>query len=53
LRTLLTLHRRTQQLAVDLALVGLSDAIAETMRVTGFYDYFVIYADLQSLPTRG
>jgi anti-sigma B factor antagonist len=53
LRTLLTLHRRTQQLAVDLALVGLSDAIAETMRVTGFYDYFVIYADLQSLPTLG
>jgi len=50
LRTLLTLHRRTQQLAVDLALVGLSEAIAETMRVTGFYDHFVIYADLQSLP---
>jgi anti-sigma B factor antagonist len=53
LRTLLTLHRRTQELQVDLALVGLSDAIAETMRVTGFYDFFVIYADLQSLPSRG
>ena len=52
LRTLLTLHRRTQQLAVDLALVGLADTIAETMRITGFYDYFVIYADLHSLPPR-
>lgn len=53
LRTLLTLHRRTQELKVDLALVGLSDSIADTMRVTGFYDFFVIHADLQSLPPRG
>jgi anti-anti-sigma regulatory factor len=50
---LLTLHRRTQELQVDLALVGLSDSIAETMRITGFYDFFVIYADLQSIPPRG
>ncbi|MEN9860982.1 MAG: hypothetical protein RLZZ515_1464 [Cyanobacteriota bacterium] len=53
LRTLLTLHRRTQQLGVDLALVGLDEAIAETMKITGFYDFFVIHADLQSLPFRG
>jgi anti-sigma B factor antagonist len=50
LRTLLTLHRRTQQLATDLALVGLVDGIVETMRVTGFYDYFVVYHSLSLLP---
>ena len=50
LRTLLTLHRRTQELGVSLALVGIQEAIAETMRITGFYDYFTVYPELQSLP---
>ncbi len=50
LRTLLTLHRRTQEMGVSLALVGIVSDIADTMKVTGFYDYFTIYADLSSLP---
>jgi anti-sigma B factor antagonist len=49
LRTLLTLHRRTQEMGVALALVGISNDIADTMKVTGFYDYFTIYSDLVSL----
>jgi anti-sigma B factor antagonist len=51
LRTLLTLHRRTQEMGVALALVGISNDIADTMKVTGFYDYFTIYSDLVSLPS--
>lgn len=51
LRTLLTLHRRTQEMGVALALVGISTDIADTMKVTGFYDYFTIYTDLVSLPS--
>ena len=39
LRTLLTLYRQTQSLGVSLALVGLKDEIADTMKVTGFYQY--------------
>ena len=50
LRTLLTLHRRTQEMGVALALVGIASDIADTMRVTGFYDYFTIHPDLASLP---
>lgn len=50
LRTLLTLHRRTQEMGVELALVGIAVEIADTMKVTGFYDYFTIYPDLASLP---
>jgi len=50
LRTLLTLHRRTQEMGVDLALVGIASFIADTMKVTGFYDYFTIHPDLASLP---
>lgn len=50
LRTLLTLHRRTQEMGVALALIGIAPDIAETMKVTGFYDYFTIYNDLNSLP---
>lgn len=50
LRTLLTLHRRTQEMGVALALVGIAPEIAETMKVTGFYDYFTIHPDLNSLP---
>lgn len=53
LRTLLTLHRRTQELSVDLALVGIGDVIEDTMRVTGFYDYFVVYSDMDALPPAG
>jgi anti-anti-sigma factor len=50
LRTLLTLHRRTQEMGVALALVGIAPEIGETMKVTGFYDYFTIYNDLSSIP---
>mgnify|MGYP002654345643 CR=1 FL=1 len=50
LRTLLTLHRRTQEMGVALSLVGIVSEIADTMRVTGFYDYFTIHPDLVSLP---
>ena len=50
LRTLLTLHRRTQEMGVALALVGIAPEIADTMKVTGFYDYFTIHPDLNSLP---
>lgn len=50
LRTLLTLHRRTQEMGVALALVGIAPEIADTMKVTGFYDYFTIHSDLNSLP---
>jgi anti-sigma B factor antagonist len=50
LRTLLTLHRRTQEMGVPLALVGIAVEIADTMKVTGFYDYFTIYPDLSALP---
>jgi anti-sigma B factor antagonist len=52
LRTLLTLHRRTQDMEVDLALVGIAEEIADTMRITGFYDYFTVYPSLAELPQR-
>lgn len=50
LRTLLTLNRRTEEMGVLLALVGIASEIADTMRVTGFYDYFTIHPTLTSLP---
>jgi anti-sigma B factor antagonist len=50
LRTLLTLQRKTKEMEVDLALIGVADEIADTMKVTGFYQFFTIYESLQSLP---
>lgn len=50
LRTLLTLYRQTQSLGVSLALVGLRDEIADTMKVTGFYQYFTVYPTVSELP---
>lgn len=52
LRTLLTLHRQTQSLGVELALLGLIETIADTMKVTGFYDFFNIYDTFHDLPSR-
>jgi anti-anti-sigma regulatory factor len=37
-------------MGVALALIGIAPDIAETMKVTGFYDYFTIYNDLNSIP---
>ena len=42
LRTLLTLQRNTMDMGVDLALVGVAEEIADTMKVTGFYQFFTI-----------
>jgi len=50
LRTLLILNRRTQEMKVSLALVGIASEIADTMKVTGFYEYFTIYSTLSLLP---
>lgn len=50
LRTLLTLYRQTQANKVSLALIGLRPEIADTMKVTGFYQYFTIYDSLADLP---
>jgi anti-sigma B factor antagonist len=50
LRTLLTLQRKTMDMGVDLALVGVAEEIADTMKVTGFYQFFTIYASLDSIP---
>ena len=50
LRTLLTLQRKTKEMEVDLALIGVADEIADTMKVTGFYQFFTIYESLQRLP---
>lgn len=51
LRTLLLLYRRVETLGAALALVGLAAEIADTMRVTGFYDFFMVLPDLDSLQT--
>jgi anti-anti-sigma regulatory factor len=37
-------------MGISLAIIGLKSEIADTMKVTGFYQYFTIYSDLQSLP---
>jgi anti-sigma B factor antagonist len=49
LRTLLTLQRKTVDMGVDLALVGISTEIADTMKVTGFYQFFNVFEALESL----
>jgi anti-sigma B factor antagonist len=49
LRTLLTLQRKTTEMGVDLALIGVASEIADTMKVTGFYQFFNIYESLQKL----
>jgi anti-sigma B factor antagonist len=50
LRTLLTVYRQTQSSGVLLALIGLRPEIADTMKVTGFYQYFTVYAKTVDLP---
>ena len=50
LRTLLTLQRKTKELNISLALIGLGDGIADTMKVTGFYQFFTIYESLDAIP---
>jgi anti-sigma B factor antagonist len=50
LRTLLTLYRQTQSLGVPLALVALQAPIVDTMKITGFYQHFSVYASLEELP---
>jgi len=49
LRTLLTLQRKTTEMGVDLALIGVASEIADTMKVTGFYQFFSIYSSLEEL----
>jgi anti-sigma B factor antagonist len=49
LRTLLTLQRKTVDMGVDLALVGVATEIADTMKVTGFYQFFKVYEALENL----
>jgi anti-sigma B factor antagonist len=50
LRTILILFRKTQDLNVKLCLVGLNEEIAETMKVTGFYQYFTNYSNIAEIP---
>jgi anti-sigma B factor antagonist len=50
LRTLLTLQRSTSKMQVDLALIGVASEIQDTMKVTGFLQYFTIYESKESLP---
>jgi anti-sigma B factor antagonist len=50
LRTLLTLQRKTSDMGVALALIGVATEIADTMKVTGFYQFFTVYNSLQDLP---
>lgn len=50
LRTMLTVYRQTQSMGVSLALIGLREEIAETMKVTGFYQYFTVYSSISELP---
>ena len=49
LRTLLTLQRSTSKMQVDLALIGVASEIQDTMKVTGFLQYFTIYETKESL----
>jgi len=51
LRTLLTLQRKTKDMGVELALIGVAEEIADTMKVTGFYQFFTIYDSLESIPS--
>jgi len=50
LRTMLILFRKTQDMNVKLCLVGLNEEIAETMKVTGFYQYFRNYSNIAEIP---
>ena len=50
LRTLLTLQRLTTKMNVDLALIGVASEIQDTMKVTGFLQYFKIYDSIEALP---
>jgi anti-sigma B factor antagonist len=50
LRTLLTLQRKTQDMDVKLVLIGVADVIADTMKVTGFYQFFTVYESLHAIP---
>jgi len=50
---LLTLQRKTTEMGVDLALIGVASEIADTMKVTGFYQFFTIHESLQSLSPGG
>ena len=50
LRTLLTLQRSTSKMNVDLALIGVASEIHDTMKVTGFLQYFKIYDSIEALP---
>ena len=49
LRTLLTLQRKTSEMKVDLALIGVAEEIQDTMKVTGFLQYFKLYGSIASL----
>lgn len=49
LRTLLTLQRKTTDMGVDLVLIGVATEIADTMKVTGFYQFFKIRDSLSDL----
>ncbi|MET9359772.1 STAS domain-containing protein [Streptomyces sp. NPDC006632] len=46
LRTLLIVHRRAQQVAAEIVLIGLSDEVRFVMNATGFLDFFKIADDL-------
>jgi anti-sigma B factor antagonist len=50
LRTLLTLQQKTKTMSVDLVLVGVAEGIADTMKVTGFYQFFTVHETLQDIP---
>ena len=50
LRTLLTLQRKASTMKVDLALIGVAAEIQDTMKVTGFLQYFKLYNSVDSLP---
>ena len=50
LRALLTLQRKTSSMKVDLALIGVASEIQDTMKVTGFLQYFKLYETIESLP---
>ena len=49
LRTLLTLQRKTTSMQLNLALIGVADVIQDTMKVTGFLQYFKIHPSIESL----
>ena len=49
LRALLTLQRKTSGMKVDLALIGVAGEIQDTMKVTGFLQYFTLHETIESL----